>query len=212
MDNLSTVKGSLNISSCKNLNDISFKSLANTDGLNIYSCSQLSNMDFSTLSSVSGRLTVWFTNLTDLNAFSSLQTAGSLSLYFNSALSSLNGLARLTTLSLPAITAGTSSSVATRVNGIYIAYNPKLASLAGLQSVTDVPIIYISDNSMLNDFCPLKTPINTLSNWPGYTYTASSGNSGSNPFVTASRPALTLINNGSYATTKDGLTVVALCQ
>lgn len=212
MDNLSTVTGDLSISSCKNLNNISFKSLANTGGLNIYSCSQLSNMDFSTLSSVSGRLTVWFTNLTNLNAFSSLQTAGSLSLYFNSALSSLHGLARLTTLSLPAITAGTSSSVATRVNGIYIAYNPKLASLAGLQSVTAVPIIYISDNSILNDLCPLKTPINTLSAWPAYKYTANSNNSGSNPLVTVSRPALTLINNGNYVTTKDGLAIVALCQ
>jgi hypothetical protein len=212
MDNLSSVTGSLNITSCKNLNDISFKSLANTGGLNIYSCSQLSNMNFSTLSSVSGRLTVWFTNLTDLNSFSTLQTAGSISIYSNPVLSSLHGLARLTTLSLPAIAAGTSSSAATRVNGIYIAYNPKLTSLTGLQNVTTVPIIYISDNSNLNDFCPLKTPINTLSTWPAYKYTANSSNSGSSPFVTASRPALTLINNGSYATTLNALAAIALCK
>ncbi|RYE27306.1 MAG: hypothetical protein EOP45_01705 [Sphingobacteriaceae bacterium] len=203
----------LTIVNIENLNNISLKSLTTISGrLYIGLCQQLSNVNFNNLASVSDKLTLSVTNLTDLNGFSALQTLGSITLSGNPALINLHGLEHLTTLNSPAIDpTNVSSAPVSRFGGIYIGSNAKLTSLSGLQNITTVPIVYISGNTILNDFCPLKMPINVLSTSPAYSYRIQ------NPridgaYVTTSTPALTLTKNGNYATTPDALAAVALCK
>ncbi len=214
MDNLTRITtGGLSVFIYNNLNHISFKSLTAVTGrLYISFCQQLSNVNFSSLTSISNKLTLAGTNLTDLSGFSALQTLGSITLSGNAALINLHGLEHLTTLSSPAIDpTNVSSAPVSRFGGIYIGSNVKLTSLSGLQNITTVPIVYISGNTILNDFCPLKVPINVLNTSPAYSYRIQ------NPqfdgaYVTTSTPALTLTKNGNYATTQDVLAAVALCK
>ncbi len=216
VDKLTTLTGDLTLQVITNLNSVSFKSLNNITGaLYVSACLQLSNANFDNLSSVSGKLTLAGTNLADLNTFSSLQTLGSLNVEYNSALSNLQGLAHVTALSLPAIAAGSSVSTSTRLNGIYITGNSKLTSLTGLQNIQSAPVVYISDNAVLNDFCPLKAPITLCSALPVYSYTYNSTPrypEELSKVISTSIPALTLTKNGNYATTPDALAAVALCK
>ncbi|MVN21605.1 IPT/TIG domain-containing protein [Mucilaginibacter arboris] len=213
MDKLTGTTGNILLSSCKNLNNASFKSLTSITGnsilggLRISSCGQLSNVDFSSLSLATSTLLISGTALSDLSGFSALQTAGSLTISGNPALTNFHGLEQLTTLTLPAIyqlLGGTS------INGINITGNAKLTSLAGLQNLTSVPIASITGNANLNDFCPLKALISILSTSPAYSYR--SPTTITDVYRTVYVPALTLTSNGNYAATPDALAAVALCK
>ncbi|RYY28158.1 MAG: hypothetical protein EOP41_03260 [Sphingobacteriaceae bacterium] len=201
MDKLVNATSYITVSSCKNLNTLSLKALTSVTGksvlgsIRIISCEQLSHLDFSSLSSNEGGIFIAGTAISDLSGFSSLQKAGALTLSSNPSLINLHGLEQLTTLTLPAISGLLGGVV---INGIYINSNVKLTSLTGLQNLKAAPIARITSNIMLNDFCPAKALITTLSTLPAYSY--------------RSTAALTLTNNGSYPTTKDALAAVALCN
>ena len=205
----------------KALTKISFKSLPVVGGvLNIGACPQLTTADYSALTSVSGKFTVSNTALTNLSGFTSLQTASSITISGNTALASIQGLERLNTLTAPALnTQYSSSDLSVILGGVYITSNAKLSSLAGLQNLSAeaVPVIYISGNTALNDFCPLKGPINAANNLGPYTYqTLMSTNPGlaDSPYklITHTLTAVTLTNNGNYAATADALAAVANCN
>lgn len=228
LDQLTGVTGALQINACKNLKSISFKSLLQINkpstptlppigyynpyvDLSITSCDQLTTANFSALTTIPGKLTVSGTNLADLSGFNHLQTVGALSIYNNLVLNSLQGLSQITKLTSSTFSPGTSSNLTTRLNGIYLVSNPKLTSLAGLQNIATPPIVYIAGNETLSDFCPLKAQITAVSTLPDYSYAVDSGNSGY-PTKNRSIAALTMTNNGNYATTQDALTAIALCK
>ena len=216
MDNL-TKTGGVGLSYCQSLSTVSLKSLTNitgNSGLTLSNCSSLSNVNFNALTSISGKLTLSTTNLTDLSGFNSLKTAGALAINNNSALVNFHGLDQLTALTSPAVPgAAASANIVPILNGISINNNAKLTSLTGLQNVTTVPVIYISGNASLNDFCPFKAPITAVSTLPTYSYKYSPGpDAAGGYYLTSSISALTLTNNGNYATTPDVLAAVALCK
>ena len=207
-----TSAGIIDIYGCdfKTINMRSLTSITSTEGLSLRNSPSISNLEFTALTSITGKLTLSSSNVTDMKGFSSLKSAGSLALFSNPSLSDLKGLANLTTLTSPAL--GTSVSFGVVLNGIDIELNPKLTSLAGLQNVSTVPIITITRNTMLNDFCPLKGPVNILKNTPAYSYRAQKQQLDMIVYYTSTMPALALNQNGSYATTQDALAAVALCQ
>ncbi len=217
MDNLTSLAGSSALSTAiwinnnNSLTKVSFRSLKTIVppslnlgyGIVITDCPLLSNLDFSSLTSVGGKIVLKSINISDLNAFSSLQSSGAINITGNPVLASLHGLEHLTSVTLPAMTGSAS------FNGIYITNNAKLTTLSGLQNVTSAPIASITGNVLLNDFCSLKGPIIALNQLPAYPYTYRNT---SDQTVQASQPALTLTNNGNYATTQDALAAVALCK
>ncbi len=207
------VPGGLTIGSFANVNHISFKSLTAVSGrLYISLSQQLSHLNFDSLISISDKLTLAGTNLADMSDFRALQYLGALSLTANPVLMNLHGLEHLATLNSPAIDPrSSSSSPAIRFGGNYLENNAKLNSLSGLQSITTVPIVYISGNPMLNDLCPLKILINMLSTAPDYSYRIPSTQV-YDVYVSTSTPALTLTKNNTYTTTQDALAAVALCK
>lgn len=160
----------------------------------------------SIITSISSKLTVGNTSVIDLSGFSSLKSLGSLTLASNTVLNNLHGLEQLTNLTAPEILdpSNTGGYIQLRTSGIALITNPKLTSIAALQNVTIASIIDISGNASLNDLCPLKGPIIDLSTQPGHPYLTG--------IYTVTLPALTLTNNGNYATTKDALAAVALCK
>ena len=213
MDKLTGTTSYIMLSSCKNLNTVSFKSITGItsnaiifNGLRIISCDQLSRVDFSSLSSVTSAIFISNTAISNFSGFSSLQTAGSLSISGNPALADFQGLEHLTTLNLPAVTQFYGG---TAFNGLYITSNAKLTSLAGLQNLITVPIARIVNNAALNNFCPAKALINKLSTL-NVQYRSTNSVSLTGSFITV--PALTLTSNGNYSTTADALAAVALCQ
>ncbi|RYE27305.1 MAG: hypothetical protein EOP45_01700 [Sphingobacteriaceae bacterium] len=209
VDRLTGSIGSIIISSCKNLISVSLKSITGVTSksivgsIRITACELLSGVDFSSLSSNEGGLFISGTAIADLSGFSSLQTSGSLTLSGNPSLVNFHGLEQLTALTLPVFTGVLAANV---INGIYINNNVKLTSLNGLQNLKTVPIARIITNAMLNDFCPLKTVINTLSKLPAYSYR------NPNSYNSTSIAALTMTNNGNYPTTQKALEAVALCN
>lgn len=221
MDNLTSLTGNstiifgISINNNNSLTKVSFKSLKTIvppslivgNSISITNCPLLSNLDFSSLTSVGGKIMLSGINIIDLNAFSSLQSLGAIQITGNPALASLHGLEHLTSLTMPALS--TQLFTGTVFNGIYITNNAKLSTLSGLQNITSVPLASITGNVLLNDFCPLKVPIIALSQLPAYPYTYRNT---SDMNVQTSQPALTLTNNGNYATTQDALAAVALCK
>jgi hypothetical protein len=210
MDKLQTL-GRLTITWSANLSSLSAKSLTGVLAVfTIYNCPKLSTMDFTGLTSISDKLSLYGTSLTDLSGFSALQTLGSLTVYHNSLLINFHGLEHVTTLSAPAIGPGRDANLMTRLGGIYIVDNTSLASLTGLQNIATIPIAYIGANHALSDLCPLKASINALNSMSAYSYIAQ--NLQIDETNTYSIPALTLTNNGSFATTQDAVTAVAACK
>ena len=204
----------LRISNCPNMTSVSMRSLqtnSGTDysGFELSNCQALTSVAFATLTSIAGLLSISGTGLSDLNGFSSLTSVGSLSLYSNPALNSLLGLKNLTAVTIPAVTNGPNVG-GVSFNGIFIDSNPKLTSMNGLQGVTNIPMLRISRNSSLNDYCPLKKQIIALSALPAYTYkylpcceTMS--------YKTGSIAALSVESNGGFSTTKSVVDGLALC-
>jgi hypothetical protein len=225
MDELKTVSASgITLLLNTKLNHLSFKSLNNVTGaLQLMSCLQLSDIDFKSLKSVSDRLTIVSTNLTNLDGFGAVQTLGALNLTSNPSLTSLQGMEQLTRLTLPAINGTVYSAeglgfglrgLAASLGGVNLQSNPALLSLAGLQNITALPVAYISGNKLLNDFCPFKKLSISTRALPDYSYTYLDRTINSGNGVTSQRTvaALTLTNNGNYATTPDALAAIALCK
>lgn len=214
-DNLATM-GNLELQNCAALSTVSFRSLTATTsenllGIVVSQCTALKHMDLTALSTVAGKFSLSGTSLTDMNGFAALTRAGSLTLLGNDELADLQGLKRLTAVTLAATTGGlTYGSV--NINGINIALNPKLTSLNGLQNVATLPLLTIRNNTALNDLCPLKKQILAMNALPAYTYRyipccAPENNS----YLNGSTAALTLTANGNYATAQNALDALSQC-
>lgn len=195
------------------MNSASFKALTQINGrLYIWNCPQLASLNLGSLTAVKEKITLMGTKLPDLGGLAALQSTGSLSIVSNTALTSLHGLEQLRQFNSPATLVNGSSAVADHLGGLYIFNNDQLLSLAALQYMSAMPVLYIAVNAALNQFCPLKVPATALSTLPDLTYEVP------NPQFDGGRPltkgvaALTLNDNGSYHTTKDALAAVALCQ
>lgn len=225
MDELKTLSASgITLLLNNKLNHLSFKLLNSINGqLQISNCIQLSDIDFKSLKSVTDRLTILSTNLTNLKGFGAVHTLGALNISSNLSLTSLQGLEQLTSLTLPAIngdvnlTNGLSfglRGLTAALGGVTLQSNPLLSSLAGLQNIAASPIIYITGNKQLNDFCPLKSSLMSTKALPDYSYTNIDRITTSGPGITSKRTvaALTLNNNGNYALTPDALAAIALCK
>jgi hypothetical protein len=216
LDNVRTIS-SLAFSNCSKLTSVSMKSLANATGTNISGitisqCPALTNANFDALETVAGKLTISGTAITDMNGFASLVNAGGLTLIGNPALADLQGLMRLSNITLPGITSAATAGSVT-FNGVDIENNPKLASLNGLQNISSLPLLTLRNNASLNDFCPFKKQMLALSTLPAYTYKYT-------PccdfpigyYKTGTRAALGLATNSNYATAQDVLDALSLCK
>lgn len=214
LDGLTTT-GGVSFSGCKQLKAVSLKSLREINGaLSFNSCLALSDVNLKGLKRVSGKMYLISTGLIDCSGFSALESCGALSVQSNAALSSFRGMEQLTALTMPALfSSGMQVSLYIRLNGLFVEKNAGLTSLSGLQNVRNVPVIYINNNTLLNDVCPLKHSIVAASGLPDLTfrYQPYIGNSGPNPYVEVSMPALTLSSNGALADTKDALAVLSAC-
>lgn len=219
MDHLSSMN-SLSLAFDAKLSTVSFKALTTMNG-SLYAqfCQQLTSLDFTSVTTISGRLYIFLSGITDMSGFKNLQSLGALYLRQNTVLSNVQDLRHLTTLTLPAINgsahlaAGPYSfglGVEAVLGGVTIESNAGLTSLAGLENITTIPVAYIYNNKSLNDFCPFKASINTLSSLPAYSYTLIDDPAG----MTYQRnlPAVTLIVNSNYITTQDALATVAECK
>lgn len=214
-DNLTAVTSGLSISQLNNLQSVNCPQLKSAGILSLSGCSQLSNISLGALTTLTGRLSLSGLALANLDAFRTLQTAGSLYLNANGNLSNLTGLERLTTLTAPtAVSAGITSFVPSRANGIVVTGNPKLTSLNGLQNIRSALIAYITGNATLTDLCPLKARLSVLSNAPAitYTYTSQLPLNSISRTITAKVAALTLSSNGTYATQQDNLDALDKCK
>ncbi|OOQ59648.1 receptor L domain-containing protein [Mucilaginibacter pedocola] len=191
---------------------ISFKSLRSVTGsLNLLT-KNLTEADFSALTEISGKLSIWGTSLSNLNGFNKLSTVGALLLLNNPSLENLQGLNHLTKLTSPAVVnASTTPVLYYRLNGIFIQNNAKLTSLAGLENISDVPVIYLSNNALLTDFCPMKAQIKALSALPNFNFTAKPifGNGAT---IKISQPVATLTGNGGVTSTADAMAIVNACN
>lgn len=222
MDNLTNVTASgIDITGDNKLNNVSFSSLNNVTGhLYFVSCQQLSSLNFKALKSVSDRVTIYLTNVTDLTSFTALQTAGAINITGNPLLGSLHGLEQVTKVTMPGINGsvvysagGPSiglSGLQAALGGVTIESNATLSSLDGLQHIAAIPVAYIRNNKALNDFCPFKTLIKAVRLLPDYSYTYV--DIPSDMQYNRTTTALTITNNGNYATTSDALAAVALCK
>ncbi|MXV13753.1 IPT/TIG domain-containing protein [Hufsiella ginkgonis] len=213
MDKLAGTTGSIVVSSCPKLRSLSFKGLTNINGnvllggLRISVCEQLTDLDFSALRSCTQAIYISGTAAPDFSKFTSLQSAGSLSIVNNQALTSLRGLDLLTSLTLPALSLAFSSAT---INGLYITGNGKLNSLAALTNLETCPVMRVTDNAVLNDFCPLKAQVKRLSALPQYSYRAETRIV--DVYMTKYVPALTLTANSTFAATQDVLNAITLCK
>lgn len=214
MDQLTKVSQFITIASCKALGNISFRSLVSI-GSNAYAgsllisdCGQLSDLDFSVLSSADSYIHISGTAITDLSKFSALRTAGSLVLSGNPELSSLHGLENLAALTAGPIYQAFNSVT---IEGLNLSGNAKLRSLSGLQNLTNVPVITLTNNPVLEGFCPLKATINSLSRHADYSYQTPVSTT-SDVYKTVYVKALTLTNNGLYARTLDALVSLGQCK
>ncbi|MHA4894158.1 IPT/TIG domain-containing protein [Pedobacter sp. PWIIR3] len=217
MDKLPTLGSYLSISGNRNLTRLSFKTLASIGSLvpggiaYLFNNPLLSDINFKSLTTITGKLTVRSTNISNMAGFGALQKVGSLLIEGNSQLTDLHGLEQLSVFSsAPILSSGLySSSAISRVNGIYIGNNEKLASLDGLQNAGSVQIAYIVDNKSLNDLCPFKKAIAALNVLAPYKF---SYRNSVDQNVTATMPALTMLRNGNNLTTKNAVDAGALCQ
>ena len=212
MDKLTNLaEGSIMISGCESLSNVSFKSLTKISNIQLYSCSKLSTINFGALTTVSDKLRLQGIHLIDLSGFNMLKTTGSISISNNPALANFHGLELLTTFTTPAIVPRPRAGVnpVDAINGIYISNNAILSSLKGLQNISGVPIIYIAGNKNLNDLCPLKAEITALKAIPSFTYSTYSTQG---LYGKATTQALTLQNNGNYTNDADAFAAIAMCR
>lgn len=210
LDKLSSLSSSLYINNNTNLASLSCAAMTGAASISVTGNNKLTALKLPSLTSVSGKMTLANLGITDLSGLNAAQSLGALQVYGNPSLVSLNGLEKLTSLTMSGVVANTlGTSVITRVNGIYIANNPKLTSLSGLQNVTTIPIAYITGNPLLTDLCAFKKPILVLSAAASFTYRYKDQ---IDYYRTATVDALTLTKNGSYVTRQDALAGLAQCQ
>lgn len=211
LDKLTSLTTSLNVSANSGLSSLSCAALTSAASVTLSGNPKLIAIKFSSLKSVSGKLSLASIGVTNLNGFGAVESLGALQVYNNPSLVSLQGLEKLTSLTMTGVVTNSilGTTPLTRVNGIYIGSNAKLVSLSGLQNVTTLPIAYITTNPLLTDLCPFKKPIVALSTAAGFTYTYRDQ---IDEYRNATVAALTMTSNGSYATTADALAAVAQCR
>lgn len=210
MDKLSSLSGSLYVNNNTNLASLSFAAMTNAASISVSGNNKLTALKLPSLTSVSGKMTLAYLGITDLSGLNAVQKLGALQVYNNPSLANLNGLEKLSILTMSGVVENTlGTSATTRTNGIYIVNNPKLTSLSGLQNLTTIPIANISENPLLTDLCPFKKPLLALNTAPSFTYRYKDQ---IDRYRTATVSALTLTKNGSYATKQDALTRLEQCQ